>query len=153
MPAIIWVVCKKLTTVWAPPTTKKFSGPYGITKYSSGWRKDVINQCLEFGYWYDPPPPLPPSTTCFFFHTDMTFWPGVTHPETWNFCSAHPLKTHTHTHTQHLFTDNQPCLEQVKLANDCEKQRPAAQTMQNMMKLSTPCSHLPIFNCFITIKL
>ena len=43
---------KKLTTVWAP--TKKllvswqFSGPYGITKYSSGWRKDVVNQCLEF---------------------------------------------------------------------------------------------------------
>ena len=42
-----------LTTVWAP--TKKllirwqFSGPYGVTKYSSGWRKDVVNQCLEFG--------------------------------------------------------------------------------------------------------
>ena len=48
----IWVVCNKLTTVWAP--TKKvlviwqFSGPYGITKYSSGWRKDVVNQSLEF---------------------------------------------------------------------------------------------------------
>ena len=45
-------VCNKLTTVWAP--TKKllfswqFSGPYGVTKYGSGWRKDVVNQCLEF---------------------------------------------------------------------------------------------------------
>ena len=26
----------------------RFSGTYGVTKYSSGWRKDVINQCLEF---------------------------------------------------------------------------------------------------------
>ena len=26
----------------------KFSGPYGVTKYGSGWRKDVVNQCLEF---------------------------------------------------------------------------------------------------------
>ena len=25
-----------------------FSGPYGVTKYGSGWRKDVVNQCLEF---------------------------------------------------------------------------------------------------------
>ena len=51
--AIIWVVCNKPTTVWTP--TKKllvswrFSGPYGVTKYGSGWRKDVVNPCLEFG--------------------------------------------------------------------------------------------------------
>ena len=49
---VLWVVCNKLTTVWAP--TKKllvrwqFSGPYGITKYGSGWRKAVVNRCLEF---------------------------------------------------------------------------------------------------------
>ena len=50
---INWVLCNKHTTVWAP--TKKlaswqFSGPYGATKYGSGWRKDVVNQCLEFGF-------------------------------------------------------------------------------------------------------
>ena len=27
----------------------QFSGPYAVTKYGSGCRKDVINQCLEFG--------------------------------------------------------------------------------------------------------
>ena len=27
----------------------QFSGPYGVTKYCNGWRKDVVNQCLEFG--------------------------------------------------------------------------------------------------------
>ena len=32
---------KKLLINW------QFSGPYGVTKYGSGWRKDVINQCLE----------------------------------------------------------------------------------------------------------
>ena len=26
----------------------QFSGPCGVTKYGSGWRKDVVNQCLEF---------------------------------------------------------------------------------------------------------
>ena len=52
MPCCTWVVCNKCTTVWAP--TKKlliswqFSGPYGVTKYGSGWRRDVVNQCLEF---------------------------------------------------------------------------------------------------------
>ena len=49
---IVWVVCNKLTTVWAP-TKKMFGswqlyGTYGVTKYGSGWRKDVVNQCLEF---------------------------------------------------------------------------------------------------------
>ena len=28
----------------------QFSGPHGITKYDSGWRKDVINLRLESGY-------------------------------------------------------------------------------------------------------
>ena len=27
----------------------QFSGPYGVTKLGSGWRKDVVNQWLEFG--------------------------------------------------------------------------------------------------------
>ena len=26
----------------------QFSGPYGVTKYGIGLRKDVVNQCLEF---------------------------------------------------------------------------------------------------------
>jgi len=32
----------------------QFSGPYGVTKYSSGWtwRKDVVDQCLEFAVFY-----------------------------------------------------------------------------------------------------
>ena len=64
---IIWVVCNKLTTVWAP--TKKllvswqFSGTYGVTKYGNGWRKDVVNQCLEFGS--DPNSPTQWFTTSF----------------------------------------------------------------------------------------
>ena len=33
---------KKLLVSW------QFSGTCGVTKYDSGWRKDVINQCLEF---------------------------------------------------------------------------------------------------------
>ena len=35
---------EKLLVIW------QFSGPYGVTKYVSGWRKDVVNQCLEFGW-------------------------------------------------------------------------------------------------------
>ena len=31
----------------------QFSGPYGVIKYGSGWRKDVVNQCLEFGWKRD----------------------------------------------------------------------------------------------------
>ena len=44
-----------VTNLYCPSTNKKllvswqFSGPYGVTKYGSGWRKDVVNQCLEFG--------------------------------------------------------------------------------------------------------
>ena len=55
---IIWVLCNKLTSVWAPTkncSLAEFSGPYGATKYGSGWRNDVVNQCLEFAtnprYW------------------------------------------------------------------------------------------------------
>ena len=52
---IIRVVSNKLTTVWAPTNKQKkqilvswqFSG---VTKYGSGWRKDLVNQCLEFGW-------------------------------------------------------------------------------------------------------
>ena len=33
---------KKLLVSW------QFSGPYGVTKYGSSWRKDIVNQCLEF---------------------------------------------------------------------------------------------------------
>ena len=33
---------KKMLVSW------QFSGPYGVTKHGSGWRKDVVNQCLEF---------------------------------------------------------------------------------------------------------
>ena len=50
-PCFIWVVCNKLTTVWASAkkcSLTEFSGPYSVTKYGSGWRKDVVNQCLEF---------------------------------------------------------------------------------------------------------
>ena len=30
--------------------SRQFSGHYGVTKYGSGWKKDVINKCLEFVY-------------------------------------------------------------------------------------------------------
>ena len=33
-------------------SSRQFSGPYGVTKYGSGWRKDV-NQCLESGITQD----------------------------------------------------------------------------------------------------
>ena len=55
--SFIWVVCNKFTTVWAPTKNCSLadsfsSGPYGVTKYDSSWRKDwlmwVVNQCLEF---------------------------------------------------------------------------------------------------------
>ena len=36
---------KKLLVSW------QFFGPYGLTKYGSGWRKAVVNQCLEFAYY------------------------------------------------------------------------------------------------------
>ena len=38
---------KKLLVSW------QFSGTYGVTKYGSGWRKDVVNQRLEFVSLYD----------------------------------------------------------------------------------------------------
>ena len=67
MSDVMWVVCNKLTTVWAP--TKKlliswqFSGPYGVTKYGSGWRKYVVNQYLEFAATCHHLNPSPASQT------------------------------------------------------------------------------------------
>ena len=45
----IWVVCNKLTAIWAPKCqlSWQFSETYGVTSYGSGWRKDVVKQCLE----------------------------------------------------------------------------------------------------------
>ena len=34
---------EKLSISWL------FSETYGVTNYGSGWRKDVVNQCLESG--------------------------------------------------------------------------------------------------------
>ena len=57
-----------IAEVWSSPlmsTNKKllvswqFSGPYGVTKYGSGWRKGVVNQCSEFDCI---PATLPPAT-------------------------------------------------------------------------------------------
>ena len=41
--------------------SRQFPGPYGVTKYGSGWRKDVVNQCLEFGSSFTSffPTPVP----------------------------------------------------------------------------------------------
>ena len=41
-PVVHVIVNEKLLVGW------QFSGPYGVTKYSSGWRKDVVNQCSEW---------------------------------------------------------------------------------------------------------
>ena len=45
----------------------QFYRPYGVTKYGSGWRKDVVNQCLEFGFnyleWVSGPVQVPQLTT------------------------------------------------------------------------------------------
>ena len=55
MPEITWAVCYKLAAFWAPAqncpllVSWQFSETYGGTNYGSGWRKDVVNQCLEFG--------------------------------------------------------------------------------------------------------
>ena len=51
MSAVIWVACNKhhcLSTNKKLLVSWQFSGPYGVTKYGSGWRKDVVNQCMEF---------------------------------------------------------------------------------------------------------
>ena len=48
---IIWVVCYKLTAVWASSKNRSladsFSETYRVINYVSGWRKHVVNQCLE----------------------------------------------------------------------------------------------------------
>ena len=47
---ILWVVCEKTTTVWAPTKKLPFSWQfYGVPTYGSGWRKDFVNQCFELG--------------------------------------------------------------------------------------------------------
>ena len=43
-PDLIWVGFR-LTDIWALMKT------YAITSYGSGRRKNVVNQCLEFGLW------------------------------------------------------------------------------------------------------
>ena len=54
MTRLVVVVCNSLTLFGAP--TKNclladiFSGPCGVTKYGSGWRKDVVNLYLEFAF-------------------------------------------------------------------------------------------------------
>ena len=54
----------------------QFSGPYGVTKYGSGWRKDVVNQCLEFDPRHVPSPARCQGST------DTADWPqGVTPAE------------------------------------------------------------------------
>ena len=42
-PDTIWVVCYIASAVWTPTTCD-------VTNYSNGWRKDVVNWCLEFGW-------------------------------------------------------------------------------------------------------
>ena len=49
---------EKLLVSW------QFSGPYGVTKYSSGWRKDVVHQCLEFAAHSEHRFPAPSSELC-----------------------------------------------------------------------------------------
>ena len=48
---IIWVVCYKHTAIWAPvqncPLADSFFETRGVVSYGGGWRKDVVNQCLE----------------------------------------------------------------------------------------------------------
>ena len=60
----------------------QFSGPYGVTKYGSGWRKDVVNQCLEFQWccvpqFHSPAPFVPAVTYCEMYHKRpcKPFWP------------------------------------------------------------------------------
>ena len=48
-------VPSKLLVSW------QFSGPCGVTKYGSGWRKDIVNQCLEFARTLPLPAPHNPT--------------------------------------------------------------------------------------------
>ena len=59
--------CPKALTECSPLTTNKnllvsrqFSGPYGVTKYGSGWRNDIVNQCLECALHSDVGTATPP---------------------------------------------------------------------------------------------
>ena len=42
------VVCYKLTAIWAQ-IRWQFSKTYYVPNYGRGWKKDVVNQCLESG--------------------------------------------------------------------------------------------------------
>ena len=57
-PGTIWIVCDKLTAVWAAATLT-----YGLTNYGSGLRKALVSQCVQFEVWTLPPPPPPPIPT------------------------------------------------------------------------------------------
>ena len=47
-----WSVYKlaaiQLSTNEKLSVSSQFSENYGVASYGSGWRKDVVNQCLEF---------------------------------------------------------------------------------------------------------
>ena len=49
---IICIVCYKPTAVGAPRkklvVSWQFLETYGAANYGSGWRKDVVNRCVEF---------------------------------------------------------------------------------------------------------
>ena len=50
-PNIIRVACYKLTAILAPTAKtviRQLIETYGVIIYGSGWRKAVVNQCLEF---------------------------------------------------------------------------------------------------------
>ena len=45
---ILVVTHTHLSTHKKVPGSRQISETYGITNYGSGWRKDVVNQSLEF---------------------------------------------------------------------------------------------------------
>ena len=40
----------KLTAIWPPTKKGVFLEVYNVTSYGSGWKKDIVNWCLEFGF-------------------------------------------------------------------------------------------------------
>ena len=52
--------CSPLTTIKHLLVSRQFSGPFGVTKYGSGWRNDVVNQCLECALHRDVGTATPP---------------------------------------------------------------------------------------------
>ena len=47
-------MCYKLTAIRVPTKNCQFFKTYGVTSYGSGRRKDVVNQCMEFGRFGEP---------------------------------------------------------------------------------------------------